>query len=181
MSHPRRAAATKVESRCSTRRRRSMLQSESRSMRSLCGTGYYCVEQDTSNVLERTVHQLSSSSTDRVLCHLDSVGQIYCNNLRGGILGTSLFLQSRTDIQGAGDYNPTCSTDSTGLLTCSIVKSNEVPSSYLSDFGPYGKSWVSCAYDHDGYYYGVTLNYAEHSANPVSSSCQSVFVYMVAA
>jgi hypothetical protein len=123
------------------------------------------------------IPQLSSSSADRVLCHLDSVGQIYCNNLRGGILGTYLFLQFRTDIQGAGDYNPTCSTDSTGLLTCAIVKSNGVPSDYLTDFGPYGNSWVSCAYSS----YGITLNYAEHSAGPVSRSCQRVSVYMVAA
>jgi hypothetical protein len=30
-----------------------MLQSESRSAKSLCGTGYCCVEQDTSDVLKR--------------------------------------------------------------------------------------------------------------------------------
>jgi hypothetical protein len=125
--------------------------------------------------------QLSSSSASRVLCNLDLSGNIYCNNLRGSIIGTYLFLQFRTDYQKAGDYNPVCSTDSTGLLTCSIVKSNGLAAQYLTDFGPYGNSWVSCAYSNRDTSYGITLNYAEHSTGPVSKSCQSVSVYMVAA
>jgi hypothetical protein len=125
--------------------------------------------------------QLSSSSANRVLCNLDLSGNIYCNNLRGSIIGTYLFLQFRTDYQKAGDYNPVCSTDSTGLLTCSIVKSNGLAAQYLTDFGPYGNSWVSCAYSNRDTSYGITLNYAEHSTGPVSKSCQSVSVYMVAA
>ncbi|KAI4766424.1 hypothetical protein E4T52_00888 [Aureobasidium sp. EXF-3400] len=148
-------------------------------------TGYLKIKGGTSDGqylgkgFSSGIPSLSSSSADRVLCGLDSAGRLYCNNLLGNIVGTYLYWQFRSDIQQVGDWTPTCSTDSTGLLTCSKVNSNWVDVNYgVKSNAPYGNSWVSCVYDKSR---GTTLHYSEHSAGPVSSSCQSVSVYMVPA